>query len=198
MTVNVGSPATSTGARHLKKSRGHLLGESAQIFGFIDEHRTLWSVEEMCRVLSVSRSGYYSRRAMVVGWVLSSSLGSQMVQAALHRAIQRRRPGAGLIIHSDRGVQYACNNFRKMLDKHSFIQSMSRKGNCWDNAVAESFFSIIKSEMIHHEHFKGRNDTLPAVFEYIEVYYNRKRKHSTLGYRTPAQIDQTIKSGGCL
>lgn len=135
---------------------------------------------------------------MVVGWALSSSLGSQMFQAALHRAIQRRRPGAGLIIHSDRGVQYACNDFRKMLDKHSFIQSMSRKGNCWDNAVAESFFSIIKSEMIHHEHFKGRNDTLPAVFEYIEVYYNRKRKHSTLGYRTPAQIDQTIKSGVCL
>ena len=115
---------------------------------------------------------------MIVGWALSSSLGSQMVQAALHRAIQRRRPEAGLIIHSDRGVQYACNDFRKMLDKHSFIQSMSRKGNCWDNAVAESFFSIIKSEMIHHEHFKGRDDTSPAVFEYIEVYYNRKRKHS--------------------
>jgi len=120
-----------------------------------------------------------------------------MVQAALHRAIQRRRPEAGLIIHSDRGVQYACNDFRKILDKHSFIQSMSRKGNCWDNAVAESFFSIIKSEMIHHEHFKGRNDTLTAVFEYIEVYYNRKRKHSTLGYRTPAQFDQTIKSAVC-
>lgn len=134
---------------------------------------------------------------MVVGWALSSSLGGQMVRAALHRAIQRRQPEAGLIIHSDRGVQYACNDFRKMLDKHSFIQSMSRKGNCWDNAVAESFFSIIKSEMIHHEHFKGRNDTLPAVFEYIEVYYNRKRKHSTLGYRTPAQVDQTIKSAIC-
>jgi len=137
----------------------------------------------------------YSR--MVVGWALSSSLGSQMVQAALYRAIQRRQPEAGLIIHSDRGVQYACNDFRKILDKRNFIQSMSRKGNCWDNAVAESFFSIIKSEMIHHEHFKGRNDTLPAVFEYVEIYYNRKRKHSTLGYRTPAQVDQAIKSAIC-
>jgi len=137
----------------------------------------------------------YSR--MVVGWALSSSLGSQMVQAALHRAIQHRQPEAGLIIHSDRGVQYACKGFRQMVDKHDFIQSMSRKGNCWDNAVAESFFSIIKSEMIHHEYFKGRNDTLSAVFEYIEVYYNRKRKHSTLGYKTPAQADQTVKSAAC-
>ena len=90
----------------------------------------------------------YSR--MVVGWALSSSLGSQLVQMALNRAIQRRRPGAGLMIHSDRGVKYACKEFRQMLEKHKIVQSMSRKGDCWDNAVAESFFSIIKSEMIHH------------------------------------------------
>jgi putative transposase len=134
---------------------------------------------------------------MVVGWALSSSLGSQMVQMALHRAIQRRRPAKGLIIHSDRGVQYACKDFRQVLDKHGFVQSMSRKGNCWDNAVAESFFSIIKSEMIHHERFKGHHDTLPAIFEYIEIYYNRKRKHSTLGYQTPAQAEQTMKSAVC-
>lgn len=137
----------------------------------------------------------YSR--MIVGWALSSSLSSQMVQMALNRAIKRRRPEAGLIIHSDRGVQYACKDFRKILDKHDFIQSMSRKGNCWDNAVAESFFSIIKSELIHHERFKDRNDTLPALFEYIEVYYNRKRKHSTLDYKTPAQVEGSIKTAGC-
>ncbi len=82
-------------------------------------------------------------------------------------------------------------------DKHNFIQSMSRKGNCWDNAVAESFFSIIKSEMIHHQHFKDQNDVLPAVFEYIEVYYNRKRIHSTLNYQTPAQVDEAIKTAVC-
>jgi len=137
----------------------------------------------------------YSR--MVVGWALSSSLSSQMVQMALSRAIKRRQPGAGLIIHSDRGVQYACNDFRKMLHKHDFIQSMSRKGDCWDNAVAESFFSIIKSELIHHERFKDRNDALPALFEYIEVYYNRKRKHSTLGYKTPAQFEELMKTAVC-
>jgi len=137
----------------------------------------------------------YSR--MVVGWALSSSLSSQMVQMALSRAICSRRPGAGLIIHSDRGVQYASKDFRKLLGKHEFIQSMSRKGDCWDNAVAESFFSIIKSELIHHVHFKDRNDALPALFEYIEVYYNRNRKHSTLGYQTPVQFEESVKTAVC-
>ena len=74
---------------------------------------------------------------------------------------------------------------------------MSRKGDCWDNAVAESFFGIIKSELIHHERFKGSKDTLRAIFEYIEIYYNRKRKHFTLGYNTPAQIEQVMKTAVC-
>ena len=138
----------------------------------------------------------FSRR--VVGWALSSSLSTEMVLAALKRAIRNRRPGAGLIIHSDRGVQYACKDFRKLLKNHHFIQSMSRKGDCWDNAVAESFFGILKSELIHHEHFKGPQDTLKAIFEYIEVYYNKKRKHSTLGYKTPFQFEQVMKSAICL
>jgi putative transposase len=137
----------------------------------------------------------YSR--MIVGWALSSSLSSQMVQMALHRAIRRRRPAAGLIIHSDRGVQYACKDFRQLLDKHDFVQSMSRKGDCWDNAVAESFFSIIKSELIYHKRFKDRDDALPAIFEYIEAYYNRNRKHSTLGYKTPAQFEESMKTVVC-
>jgi putative transposase len=111
------------------------------------------------------------------GWALSSSLSTEMVLTALRRSIRNRRPGAGLIIHSDRGVQYASKDFRKVLNKYHFVQSMSRKGNCWDNAVAESFFGIIKSELIHHEQFKGPPDTLKSVLEYIEVFYNRKRKH---------------------
>lgn len=134
---------------------------------------------------------------MVVGWALSSSLSTDMVLTALTRAIRNRRPGSGLMVHSDRGVQYACKDFRKVLKKHNFVQSMSRKGNCWDNAVAESFFGIIKSELIHRERFKGPQDTLKAIFEYIEVYYNRQRKHSTLGYKTPAQFEQTMKSAVC-
>jgi putative transposase len=128
----------------------------------------------------------------VVGWALSSSLSAEMVLTALSRAVRNRRPGSGLIIHSDRGVQYACSDFRKVLKKHKYVQSMS-----WDNAVAESFFGIIKSELIHQERFKGPQDTLRAIFEYIEIYYNRKRKHSTLGYKTPAQFEQAMKSAVC-
>ena len=134
---------------------------------------------------------------MVVGWALSSSLSTQMVLTALYRGIRARRPGPGLIIHSDRGVQYACKDFRQVLGKHNFVQSMSRKGDCWDNAVAESFFGIIKSELIHHERFKGPEDTLKAIFEYIEVYYNRKRKHSTLNYQTPVQYEHAVRSAVC-
>ena len=127
---------------------------------------------------------------MVVGWALSSSLGSQMVQTALHRAIQRRRPAAGLIIHSDRGVQYACKDFRKELGKHRFVQSMSRKGNCWDNAVAESFFGVLKTELVYHTKYEGHQDTLHSIFEYIEVFYNRERRHSTIGYLTPVEYEK--------
>ncbi len=134
---------------------------------------------------------------IVVGWSLSSSLSADMVIAALQRGIRNRRPDAGLIIHSDRGVQYACKDFRNVLSKHSFIQSMSRKGDCWDNAVAESFFGILKTELVHHERFRGPQDTLRAIFEYIEIFYNRKRKHSTLGYKTPAQFEEAMKSAVC-
>ncbi len=128
---------------------------------------------------------------MVVGWSLSSSLSAEMVITALARGIGNRRPGAGLIIHSDRGVQYACKAFRKVLKKHRFVQSMSRKGDCWDNAVAESFFGIIKSELIHHEHFRGPQDTLKTIFEYIEVFYNRKRKHLTWATKRPISSNRS-------
>ena len=123
---------------------------------------------------------------MVVGWALSSSLGHEMVVVALKRAIQRRRPAKGLIFHSDRGVQYACSDFRKQLDKHEFIQSMSRKGDCWDNAVAESFFGIMKCELVYHERYEDHQDTLHSIFEYIEVFYNRQRRHARLGNLSPA------------
>ena len=127
---------------------------------------------------------------MVVGWALSSSLSHEMVVTALKRAIKNRRPGKGLIFHSDRGVQYACTDFRKELGKHEFVQSMSRKGNCWDNAVAESFFGVMKTELVYHERYEGHQDTLHSIFEYIEVFYNRERKHSTIGYLTPVEYEK--------
>jgi transposase InsO family protein len=127
---------------------------------------------------------------MVVGWALSSSLGHEMVVTALKRAIRRRRPGKGLVFHSDRGVQYACSDFRKELNKHKCIQSMSRKGDCWDNAVAESFFGTMKTELVYHERYEGHQDTLQSIFEYIEVFYNRQRRHSTLQYLCPSDYEK--------
>ena len=130
----------------------------------------------------------YSR--MVVGWALSSSLGSQLVQMALRRAIQRRRPGAGLMIHSDRGVQYACKEFRQMLEKHKIVQSMSRKGDCWDNAVAESFFKTVKTEWAYHVDLQDIHHVKREIFEYLELFYNRERLHATLGYQSPAEYEE--------
>lgn len=134
---------------------------------------------------------------LVVGWSLSSSLSKEMVLTALYRSIRRRNPSPGLVIHSDRGIQYACRDFKKVLKKHGFIQSMSRKGDCWDNAIAESFFSILKSELVHRERFVGPKKALRSVFEYIEVFYNRQRKHSTLGYLPPAEYEHVMKSISC-
>jgi putative transposase len=127
---------------------------------------------------------------MVVGWALSSSLSHEMVVAALKRAIRRRCPEKGLVFHSDRGVQYACSDFREELNKHEFIQSMSRKGDCWDNAVAESFFGIMKTELAYHQRYEGHQDTLHSIFEYIEVFYNRQRRHSTLADLCPSEYEK--------
>lgn len=129
----------------------------------------------------------YSRR--VVGWYVSPSLGHETVLAALYRAVWRRRPGKGLIIHSDRGVQYCCDGFRKAIKKLGFVQSMSRKGNCWDNAVAESFFKILKSELIYHITLTNGKEAREILFEYIERDYNGNRIHGTLGYLTPIAFE---------
>jgi len=131
---------------------------------------------------------------LVVGWAVSDSLSHEAVLKALRRAIGRRRPSRGLIFHSDRGVQYACAGFRKVLTDHGFLSSMGRKGDPWDNAVAESFFHILKSELVHHTMWDGYTDAHRDLFEYIEVYYNRERIHSTLAWVTPAQFEsQTVK-----
>lgn len=130
----------------------------------------------------------YSR--MVVGWALEDSLSHELVLAALDRALARRRPPPGLVFHSDRGVQYACGEFTKVLVAHGCVQSMSRKGDPWDNAVSESFFHVLKSELVYQVIWHGYTDTHQDLFEYIEAYYNRERLHSTLGYLTPAQFEQ--------
>ncbi len=131
--------------------------------------------------------GLFSR--MVVGWDISDSLERSSTIKALRKAIMRRQPGPGLMIHSDRGVQYASCEFRELLQKRGFIQSMNRKGNCWDNAVAESFFHTLKNQYLHHTVFRNSTETGYGLFKYIEVYYNRRRRHSTNGWKSPVQYE---------
>ena len=123
----------------------------------------------------------------IVGWAMDDHLRSELCERALIMAIQRRRPPRGLICHSDRGVQYASGSYRKILNRHGFKQSMSCKGNCLDNAPTESFFGSLKTELVHRCQFATRDDARCTVFRWIETYYNRRRRHSSIGYLTPAQ-----------
>jgi putative transposase len=133
----------------------------------------------------------YSR--CIVSWSVSRSLDHAFVLAAFNKAVWRFKPGTGLIIHSDRGVQYACDAFRQAIGLHGFIQSMSRKGDCWDNAVAESFFAILKTELVYQNDFYSLKEAEKALFEYIEVDYNRKRRHSTIDYKIPYEYHLNFK-----
>jgi transposase InsO family protein len=132
----------------------------------------------------------FSRR--IVGWNMTRSLHAQLVLDALDMAIKQRRPGSGLLHHSDRGVQYACHDYRSLLKKHGITCSMSRVGNCYDNAVTESFFSSFKSEHVHQQRYRTVAQAMLSVFEWIEVFYNRKRRHSSLGYLSPEAFEARI------
>lgn len=123
----------------------------------------------------------------IVGWSMADHLRVGLCMDALVMALQRRRPEPGLVHHSDRGVQYAAEPYRQVLGRHGIRQSMSRRGNCLDNAPMESFFASLKKEHVHHARFRTRAEARAAVFEYVEIFYNRQRLHSGLGYRTPAE-----------
>ena len=125
----------------------------------------------------------------VVGWAMSDRMTSGFVIKALYQAIGRRRPASGCIFHSDRGVQYASADFRDVLNSHDFIQSMSRKGNCYDNAIAESFFHTLKIEHVYEYRYETRTEAIQSIFEYIEMFYNRQRRHSALGYQSPVSFE---------
>jgi transposase InsO family protein len=126
---------------------------------------------------------------MVVGWSMSERIDRILALDALSMAVGRRSPRPGLIHHSDRGIQYASNDYQAALSQHRMLCSMSRKGDCWDNAVAESFFSTLKTERVHNRLYRSRADARRDIFDYIEVFYNRVRLHSTLGYLSPAQFE---------
>ena len=125
----------------------------------------------------------------VVGWSTSSRLTRQLTIDALKMALGRRNPGNCLMHHSDQGSQYASTDYQKILKKNDIVCSMSRKGNCYDNAVAESFFGRLKSEWINHNRYLNRSEAAQSIFYYIEIFYNRKRRHSSIDYVTPQEYE---------
>ena len=125
----------------------------------------------------------YSRK--VVGWSIGSRMKAQLVCDALSMAVWQRKPKAGLVVHTDRGSQYASVAYRRLLKAHGLIGSMSRKGNCWDNAVAESFFGSLKRERVLWTHYQTRREAQQDVMNYISMFYNSHRLHSYLGYKSP-------------
>lgn len=131
----------------------------------------------------------YSRA--VVGWAMHQRMKTELIMDALTMALKARRLNSTLLLHSDQGSQYAAAEYQAMLASHGIECSMSRKGNCWDNAVAESFFHTLKTELIHHEDYRSRTEAQASIFEYIEVFYNRQRRHSHSGMMAPLAFEKT-------
>ena len=132
----------------------------------------------------------YSRK--IVGWSVSNRINADLSLGALKMALGSRRPEFGLLHHSDQGVQYACHSYQQLLRANSLIPSMSRKGDCWDNAVMESFFGTLKTELTHHQRYVTCQEAYHDLFEYIEIFYNRRRLHSYLGYTSPENFEKGI------
>jgi putative transposase len=137
----------------------------------------------------------YSRA--VVGWSMSNRCDEALAEKALHMAVSRRRPKAGLVHHSDRGCQYTSQAYRHQLEQMGAVVSMSRKGNCWDNAAMESFFGSLKEECVGNTIYPSHEQARRALFEYLEIYYNRIRRHSTLGYVSPLVYEQLENQQTC-
>lgn len=128
----------------------------------------------------------------IVGWSMAEHMRTELVSDALSMAVLHRGPKPGLLHHSDRGVQYASVDYQLLLAKHEMACSMSGKGDCWDNAVMESFWATLKNELVYQERFATREEARSAIFEYIEVFYNRKRMHSSLGYKSPEGFEASL------
>ena len=190
-------------------------------FRLIEGHRGIWPVRVMCGALNLLEQNFMAEKPdqiwladityiptgegwlylavtldlftrKVVGWAMREHMRAELTMAALTMAIQRRRPGPGLIHHSDRGSQYAAGDYRKTRQAAAIAQSMSRKANCWGNAPRESFFGTLKTELAHQHHYPDRDAAQRDLFAYIEGYYNRRRIHSAIGYLTPEQADRKI------
>ncbi len=130
----------------------------------------------------------YSRA--IIGWAMDARMTAQLVRDALTMALWRRGTVNGVLLHSDRGCQYACGDYQQALQDHGIVCSMSRKGNCYDNAAMESFFGTLKQELVHHERYATRKAAKASIFEYIEVFYNQQRKHSAINYQPPMVFEK--------
>ena len=152
---------------------------------YVGDITYLWTQEGWLYLAAVI--DLYSRK--VVGWSMASRMKAQLVCDALRMAIWQRRPKAGLIVHSNRGSQYASKDFRRLLKTHGFVGSMSRKGDCWDNAVAESFFGSFMQERVYWRNYHTRFEAQQNVLNYISMFYNSQRLHSYMGYMSPNQYE---------
>lgn len=180
----------TTDSSHGKPPAPNLLGRNftalAPDLVWVADITYIWTREGWLYLAAVV--DLYSRR--VVGWALGERIDAELCCKALRSALQTRRPAPGLIIHSDRGSQFASADFVCLLGAHGAVQSMSRKGDCWDNAVAESFNGTLKAELVEEADFTTRHEAKRAIFEYIEGFYNTTRRHSYLGYVSPAQFEK--------
>jgi len=146
----------------------------------------VWAGEGWLYLLAIM--DVYSRQ--IVGWSMSNRLTQELAIQALRQALWRRKPLPGCIFHSDRGSQYAGAAFRTMLTRYGFKQSMSSTGNCYDNAIMETFFHTLKTELVYFERYETRSQAQISIFEYIEVFYNRQRRHSSLNYKSPVDFER--------
>ena len=146
----------------------------------------IWTAEGWLYLATVM--DLFSRN--IVGWSMAERMTRQLVMDALTLATKRRNPPSGLLHHSDRGSQYASDDYQALLSKYGMICSMSRAGNCWDNAPAESFFSTLKRELVFHNSYQSRSQARQSIFDYIERFYNRRRIHGSLGYLTPSEYEE--------
>ena len=182
---------TTTDSRHSYRVAKNLLARKFTVDHpdtvWVSDITYIWTSEGWLYLAGVV--DLYSR--MVVGWSMSHRITKQLTLDALSQAIGRRRPRPGLLHHSDRGSQYAAGDYQDLLKAHQMLCSMSRKGDPWDNAPMESFFGTLKTELIHRQKFTTREDAKMKVFEYIEMFYNRERRHSSLGFKSPVDFERT-------
>ena len=182
----------TTDSKHSRPVHENLLKQNFVAAGpderYVGDITYIWTMEGWLYLSIVL--DLYSR--MIVGWSMSERMHDSLVTDAIDMAYRRRNPAIGALFHSDRGSQYASAEVYSKLAVYGFVGSMSRKGNCYDNACAESFFHTLKTELVNHERYYTRQEAQSSIFNYIEVFYNRVRKHSTLGYKSPEQFENLM------